>query len=493
MRAGFPNAHSVRSAQFSPSLVCLAAAQYVYHASKSRMKKLLLVLTLAAPRFAAAQQFISDSALRAITQERVATKRTMGIVVAVMERGKPARIQTAGVSGIAGVPLDGNTVFEIGSITKAFTGALLADMVARGEVKLEDPVAKYLPKTVKVPSRNGKQITLLDLATQSSGLPRLPNNMKPADFTNPYADYSVAQLYDFLSNYTLPRDPGAQYEYSNLGVGLLGHVLALRSGKSYEQILKERILDPLAMTDTRIELTPSMKQRMAEGFDAEGAPTRAWDLPTLAGAGALKSTANDMVKFLAANLDSTTTPIGRVLASAKIPRHDADRPGNSIGLGWHIVDVYGTKATWHNGGTGGFRTFIGMDDVRHRGVIVLTNSTNTPDDIGFHVLEPQVQLAAPPGAGKQRKEIVVEQAKLEPLTGVYELAPNFQLTITREGSSLFAQATGQSRFPLFAEAETEFFLKVVDAQISFVKDAAGKVSSLILHQGGANIPGKRIK
>jgi len=360
------------------------------------MKKLLLLGLLAVPRFVAAQQFISDSALRAIVQERVAAKRTMGIVVAVMEKGKPARIQTADVSGIAGLPLDGNTLFEIGSITKTFTGALLADMVARGEVKLEDPVAKYLPKTVRVPSRNGKQITLLDLATQSSGLPRLPTNMRPADFSNPYADYSVDKLYEFLSSYTLTRDPGEKYEYSNVGVGLLGHVLSLRAGKSYEKILTERILEPLGMRDTRIELTPPMKQRVAQGFDALGTPTRSWDLPTLAGAGALKSTANDMLRFLAANLDSTSTSIGRVLASAKTPRHDADRPGNSIGLGWHIVNVYGTSATWHNGGTGGFRTFIGLDDVRHRGVVVLTNSVLTPDDIGFHILEPKVELIAPP-------------------------------------------------------------------------------------------------
>jgi CubicO group peptidase (beta-lactamase class C family) len=456
-------------------------------------KAFLLSLILMAPRFAGAQQFITDSALRAIVQERVATKRAMGVVVGVVEKGKAPRIQTAGVSGLSGVPLDGNTVFEIGSITKTFTGALLADMVARGEVKLEDPVVKYLPKSVRMPMRSGKQITLLDLATQSSGLPRLPNNMKPADFNNPYADYSVQQMYDFLSSYTLTRDPGATYEYSNLGVGLLGHVLSLRAGKPYEQILIERILDPLGMNDTRITLTPSMKQRMAQGFDAQGTPTRTWDLPTLAGAGALKSTANDMLKFLAANLDSTSTSIGKILASAKTARHDADRPGNSIGLAWHIVDVYGTTATWHNGGTAGFRTFIGMDDVRHRGVIVLTNSANTPDDIGFHVLEPKVELAAPPGQGKQRKEIVVEAAKLEPLTGVYQLAPDFQLTVTREGPALFAQATGQPKFPLFAEAETEFFLKVVDAQLSFVKDANGQFNSIVLHQGGANIPGKRVK
>jgi CubicO group peptidase (beta-lactamase class C family) len=232
---------------------------------------------------------------------------------------------------------------------------------------------------------------------------------------------------------------------------------------------------------------------MALVFDAQGTPTRTWDLPTLAGAGALKSTANDMLKFLAANLDSTSTPLGRVLASARVPRHEADRPGNNIGLAWHIVDLFGTTATWHNGGTAGFRTFMGMDEARHRGVIVLTNSANTPDDIGFHLLEPKVALVGPAVPPKVRKEIALDSAKLEPLVGVYELAPNFQLTITRDGAALFAQATGQARFPLFAETETDFFLKVVDAQVTFVKDSTGKFSELVLHQGGANIPGKRVK
>ena len=417
----------------------------------------------------------------------------MGMVVAVLERGQPPRVVTSGISGVAGVPLDGNTLFEIGSITKAFTGALLAEMATRGEVKLEDPISKYLPKSVRAPSRNGKQITLLDLATQSSGLPRLPSNMRPGDMANPYADYTVDKLYEFLSSYTLTRDPGEKYEYSNLGMGLLGHILALRAGKTYEQLLIERILDPLKMSDTRITLTPAMKARMAQGFDSQGTPVSEWDLPTLAGAGALVSTANDMLKFLAANLDSTSTSLGRVLAFARAPKHDADRPGNSIGLAWHIVDVHGTSATWHNGGTAGFRSFIGLDDVRHRGVIVLSNLNHTPDDIGFHVLEPKVQLAQAPPPPKKRTEVAVDAAKLEPLTGVYELAPNFTVTITREGAALFAQATGQERFPLFAESDSEFFFKVVDAQISFVKDGSGNFTSIVLHQGGANIPGKRVK
>lgn len=450
------------------------------------------VMLLTGANSAVAQApFPSDSAIKSIADNRVSTKRAMGVVVATLEKGKEPHIYTAGVSGISGLPLDGNTVFEIGSITKVFTNTILADMVRRGEVSLSDPISKYLPKSVHVPQRNGKQITLLDLATQSSGLPRLPTNLAPADMGNPYADYTVKQLYDFLSTYTLPRDIGSLYEYSNLGMGILGHVLSLRAGKSYEALVKERVLVPLGMHDSGITLSPRMKSHMAQGFDANGSPMHLWDLPTLAGAGALRSTANDMLKFLAANLDSASVPLGPAMAMAQAPKKPIG-PNNMIGLAWNTVTLFELPVTWHNGGTGGFRTFIGIDSQNHRGVIVLSNSTNSPDDIGFHILQPQVPLAMPAAPAKIRTEMKIDAAKLDPLVGVYELAPNFQLAVTKEDGALFAQATGQAKFPLFAESETDFFLKVVDAQVTFVKDASGKVDQIVLHQGGANIPGRRV-
>lgn len=429
----------------------------------------------------------SDSAIRAILQDRIATSRAVGIVAATLDHGR-SRIYTAGSSGAPGVPLDGNTVFEIGSITKVFTASLLADMVARGEVQLDDPVAKYLPKSVQVPSRNGKQITLLDLATQSSGLPRMPNNLTPADNNNPYADYTVVQLYAFLSSYELPRDIGAQYEYSNLGVGLLGHALALRAGKSYEDLVTERILRPLGMSDTRIVLSPAMKARLAPGHSVGGSVVANWDLPTLAGAGALRSTANDMLKFLAANLDTTSAPLGRVLATTHFARRDVNGAQMRIGLNWHILNAFGLPVVWHNGGTGGYRTFIGFDEANKRGAVVLSNQAVSPDDIGFHLLDERSPLAPPPST-KVHTEIAIDPAALETYVGVYQLAPTFAITITREGASLYGQATGQPRFQLFAEAATEFFLKDVDAQITFEKDPAGKVTRLILHQGGRDLPG----
>lgn len=441
----------------------------------------------------AQQPFASDSLIRAILADRIATNRGKGFVVAVLENGQAPRIHTAGVSGVEELELGPGTVFEIGSITKVFTTTLLADMAARGEVKLDDPVSKYLPPNVRVPSRGGRQITLLDLATQTSGLPRLPGNLRPASAANPYVDYTVENLYSFLTSYELTRAPGERYEYSNLGIGLLGHALALRAGVSYEALLQERVLSPLGMSDTRIVLTPGMQSRLATGFNAMGEPVSTWEFSSLAAAGALRSTIADMLKFLSANLDSAHGSLGAVMATARRARQQSDRPGNSIGLAWNIVDLFGTKVTWHNGGTGGYRAFIGLDEPRGRGVVILTNSTISPDDIGFHLLEPRVPRDLPAKPPPPRTAILLDAAKLEPLVGVYELAPNFQLTITSDGMSLFGQATGQGRLQLHAESETKFFLREVDAQVTFVRAPNGVVAELILHQGGANIPGRRVK
>jgi len=394
--------------------------------------------------------------------------------------------------------LDGDTVFEIGSITKVFTSLLLADMVERGEVALSDPVAKFLPAGVKVPQRNGKQITLQDLATHTSGLPRLPGNMKPKDDRNPYADYTVAQMYEFLSSYELTRDIGSQYEYSNLGGGLLGHALALRAGKDYETLVRDRITGPLGMKDTGITLSPSMKARLAAGHDDKMITAANWDLPTLAGAGALRSTANDLLRFVAANLGYSKTPLAAAMAAMLRVRRPAGNANMDVALGWHIFPAAGDDGivVWHNGGTGGYRSFIGYDPKTRLGVAVLANaSTNAGvDDIGVHLLRPKSPLldAAAFQSPKERKAIAVDPKLFDRYAGRYELAPNFILTITREGDHLFAQATGQPKFELFAEGEKQYFLKVVDAQISFEVDAAGKTPALVLHQMGRDMPAKRM-
>lgn len=431
--------------------------------------------------------FPADSVVRAMVAARVDAGSAVGIVVGLIENGE-MRIVTAGRSdGPDGRPLDGETVFEIGSTTKVFTGTLLAEMVGRHEVRLDQPLAGLLPKTVRVPARGDTVITLLDLATHYSGLPRLPANLAPRNMENPYADYTVAMLDAFLGSHTLARAPGDRYEYSNLGMGLLGHALARRAHKSYEALLTERVLAPLGMGDTRIALTPGMTSRVAPGHDNSGAKVSNWDMPALAGAGALRSTANDMLRFLAANLDSNDTALSAAMRLSHRPLRSAGGPAARIGLAWHRLSVADAELVMHNGATGGYRSFIGFDPEMRVGVVVLSNSPYEVDDLGLHLLNSKLPLKRV----VRRTEVQVDPARLDELAGRYRLAPTFTLTISREGDALFIQATGQSRLRAYAESDSTFFLKDVDAQLSFTRDEAGRASRIVLHQGGRSTPGDR--
>lgn len=385
---------------------------------------------------------------------------------------------------------DGDTVFEIGSATKVFTSLLLADMVCRGEVALGDPVSKYLPKTVKMPSREGREITLLDLATHTSALPRLPTNFSPADNQNPYADYTVDNMYAFLSGCKLTRNIGEKYEYSNLGAGLLGHVLALRAGTDFESLVATRICKPLGMTSTSIALTPDMKKRLALGHDQSLSEVKNWDLNTLAGAGAIRSTVKDMLRFVEANMGKTKTDLLDAMNLQQATRAEAGAPNMSIALGWHKIPSFGEEVVWHNGQTGGYHSFIGFDKKRGVGVVVLANAALDIDDIGRHLLDRRYPLNTV-SPKKERKTIQVDSKVLDSYVGEYELLPTFVISITKEENRLMLQATGQPKFEIFAETEAKFFLKVVDAQVTFVRGAKGLVTELILHQGGANQPAKK--
>ena len=164
-----------------------------------------------------------------------------------------------------------------------------------------------------------------------------------------------------------------------------------------------------------------------------------------------------------------------------------------IGLGWHVMKRPTRSIIWHNGGTGGYRSFAGFDPASRRGVVVLTNSAIGSDDIGFHLLDATLPLAPAPKPVAERKEVTVSAETLERYVGQYELGPNFIFTVTREEDRLFGQATGQQRLRLWAESDTDFFLKEVDAQIKFMKDAQGAVTALTLFQGGRTMVAQRLR
>ncbi len=388
-------------------------------------------------------------------------------------------------------PVDGDTVFEIGSITKVFTTLLLGEMVGRGEVALDDPLARYLPASVTVPTRAGRQITLTDLATHTSGLPRLPDNFAPDDDENPYADYTVEQMYDFLSAYQLPRDIGDHYEYSNLGMGLLGHALARAAGMEFAPLLHQRVLAPLRMTSTAIDATPEMQARLALGHDADLMPVANWDLPTLAGAGALKSTVDDLFKLIEMVLEGRPSQLARAFETTLSIRRPTDDSGPETALGWLVSGDGDNQAILHDGGTGGYRSFLAIMPAKRIGVVGLSNTATEigVNDICAHILDRDNPLLPAP-----RKRVV---ARIDPnlhdrYVGIYRLAPSFEIAITRDAEGLFAQATGQGRHEIFPENDRQFFLKIVDAQISFDIGPDGRATALTLHQNGRNTLGPRV-
>lgn len=268
---------------------------------------------------------------------------------------------------------DRDTIYEIGSITKGLTGILLADMAARGELSIHDTLGALLPDGAAYPEAI-RQITLVQLATHASGLPRLPGDLfVGADQSNPYAHYDAGRLLSFLRGYTAASASGPiTPTYSNLGFGLLGYVLAQKAGMPYEQLLKTRLLDPLGMRDTSIVLTDAQRARLATGH-AGGVAVANWDLTgALAGAGAVRSTAGDMAKLLAALMHPPATDLGKAITIALEPRGDLG--ASKIGFAWITSTAPdGTTYTWHNGGTGGYRTFIGFTGDKRAGIVALTN------------------------------------------------------------------------------------------------------------------------
>ena len=321
----------------------------------------------------------SEAAIQAILQKCVGEDGESTGIVAVVSGNAGSRVFTYGASGAAdNRKLDGDTVFEVASITKVLTALTLAAMVERGEVAMSDPVAKYLPPSVKVPAYEGKPIT-------------------PDNFTGP--SYTVDAFYAFLSGYTLKYRPGTHYEYANVGFGLLGHALARRAGKSYEALLVERVCDPLGLRSTRIIPTADMRSRLAHGHDRRLVPTPLSDnIPTLAGAYAAKSTANDLTVLLEACLGRRQTPLEPAVRRLLETRRPAGLPGHATGLGWFISSNDDDEIAWKSGVNGGYNAFIGFSMSSHRGSIALSNAAqnvSSPEDpphnavpLGFYLINP---------------------------------------------------------------------------------------------------------
>lgn len=427
---------------------------------------------------------------RKFLEQRIEAGTGVGLAISLVDNNKQDYIFAGVADQNTQQTINQDSLFEIGSITKTFTAILLADMVLRGEVSLDDPAARYLPESVTMPNDSGRVITLKDLATHSSGLPRIPDNLSPADPQNPYADYTPEEMYAFLSSFKLEREIGEEITYSNLGIGLLGHILERRTGLSYEQLVTQRILEPLSMSNTFIAVPEDKKAKFIFGHDAAGKRASYWEIPALAGAGALRSSLQDMTIYLKANMGLIDTPLDEAIAMSHKIQLSLDDEDEFIGLAWFTQKKEAQKITWHNGGTGGFRTFLGFDQKNKRGVIVLANAQGEDSDlIGKAILTMKPELLEPKTVNP---DVSFTSQELEAFVGEYQLAPNFSIFITHDNSRLFLQATGQGKAEIYAKSRLEFFLKVVDASIIFKENDEGEITSLVLNQGGVMQTAKKL-
>ncbi|WP_394191483.1 serine hydrolase [Pseudoalteromonas atlantica] len=452
-------------------------------ASSSTIIVVLITLIIA---IASGSSSAANAELEKVLKHKVETEKlSVGIAVAIIENGQVSFINVGVANKETAQEIDQNTLFEIGSVSKVMTSTALATFVDEGTLKLSDPVQNYLPKSVKLPMKNDKAITFESLASHRSGLPRLPSNMQFSNPLNPYVDYTTEMMYEFLNQYTLPREVGESPEYSNLAVGLLGHTLAKIDDMNYEQMLMQRVLKPLKMKDTFVDVPKSALTRRSKGHNGNLETTDYWQLPAMAGAGAVVSDATDMALYLKANMQQNE------LASAiKLTHQPTAEFGNSltkVGLGWIIQGTADGDVYMHNGQTGGFASFIGFNPTSHKGIVILSNTSILMDEVGYSYLTNSLASL------KLTTPVKVAEAELAKLIGRYELVPGFILSITHDEDKLFVQGTGQPRLPLTANSINEFVNNAVKARIQFELDANGIATSLTMYQGGQTLPGKKLK
>jgi CubicO group peptidase (beta-lactamase class C family) len=380
------------------------------------------------------------------------------------------------------LPNDPNTIFQIGSITKQFTSAIILQLKEKQKLSLQDKLSKYIPDYP-----NGDQITIEHLLTHTAGVYNYTNNQ---DFmknrsTKPIARDSLLALF---RNKPLDFKPGEKFNYSNSGYILLGYIIEKVTGRSYFQVVRDNIFRPLHMDHSGFDFTSLTSADKATGYNPPQPqlPAEIVDSSASFSAGAIYATIGDLYKW------------DRALYSSSIISQPSEEAAftphlGKYGYGWEIDSIYGKRVVSHSGGITGFVSFILRVPEDEICIIVLDNAPSQaqPGQIGnsINALLNNKEYTIP----KPHVAIQLDSAILKQYVGDYELRPNFIITITLENGSLISRATGQGRAEIFPEKENLFFLKVVDAQLEFIKDANGEVEKLVLHQGGRLVPGKKIR
>src|SRR6201996_3813198 len=437
---------------------------------------ILLAATLGAtPAFA-----ISNDELRAALEQRFKDDRTKACVAAgVIDNGAIATAYYCADQN-APRPYDEHTAFEIGSVTKTITAALLAEFIARGEVTLDDPISKLLPSGTVVPSFNGHDITIGQIVTHTSGLPVVPAGYRPRDANNPYADATERDLLDDLAATKLTREPGSKWEYSNFAMIVLSYALAKRNGTDYETLLRAHLLTPLGMNETYVA-SPPPGVHLAQGHLPGGATAVPWDFePTMAGVGGVRATLADMLKYIEGELgtrDSAITP-----ALGRTQDFVATVSGHKMAMNWNIITPRGHTYLIHEGGTGGYSSFAGVDHTAKRGVVLLSDTALTATgglgSLGLHLIDSAIPLGGP-------RVVATADAKLiDALAGKYRLAGGLDIELRHKDNGLTIQADGQPEFEMGFDSSGDFYPLKFDALLRPKRKADGSYTFTWLQLGG---------
>jgi CubicO group peptidase (beta-lactamase class C family) len=455
------------------------------------------ILAILTPSFAGTQTGLpSDDEIRKILAERVGeNEKAIGIVVGVIDPQGPRIISYGHRNADDARPLDGDTVFEIGSVTKVFTALLLTDMVEKNEVALADPAAKYLPADLKVPQRKVRSITLVDLATHTSGLPFMPENAPPLN--DPAASkYSAADLKQYVASYQFKRDIGAEWEYSNIGYWILSEALSSRGGKSYEDLVRMRIVAPLKLRNTDFVLSPEMKSNLAIGHDAAVQPAPV--ISTLGiyslmpAAGGLYSTVNDLARVLSVAMGYKRSSLAPAIEATLRTRRPMGA-GNEQALGWSAIEK--GDLIFRDGGTYGYASSIAFDPKKRIGVVVLSNQVGDVNDIARHLLRPDYPLAKP--ANTKRTEIKIDSALLDKYAGRYKAEGEGIFIVAREADFLTIESPadwGLPKLRIRPESQQDFFATELPLRVTFQTDSDSKVRSLTIYppRGQKGVPANKL-
>jgi len=379
---------------------------------------------------------------------------------------------------------DGHARFEIGSITKAYTGLLLADAVQRREVELDTPVAELLPPGVTAPTRDKVAITLRHLALHSSGLPRVPPSLRAAS-PDPYGKYDEDALYRDLLGTELEARPGTVIAYSNYGYGLLGFVLGKKIGTGYAKALETRVLKPLELTETSLELAGApLPPKLVRGTTDDLQPAAPWTWQALAGAGALVSSARDQLRLVELELDAAGGGKGQLRAPMALTQESqlVAGQGQNEGLGWQID---GAGRYWHNGGTGGYRSFLAFDPKTKRGIVILAaTATSVIDGLGKTLFDILDGTARPPA-----KRPTAEQ--LASYAGSYDLSGT-KLAVTVAGKRVYLEGPGEPKHRLAPVGERQFWIEALQSLAVFQADANGKIAAVVFAVGANQLVAPRV-